>query len=150
MGWVRWFLGNERVSHFGDALLGMRTRRSDVRGLGGVAGGAAELARVDPDGGAWGAQRHRLEGAGGAVVVAAARRPPRPLEAVPAARQLPADRLVLVAAAAAQRPGVRHQDATERLAELRVEDGVNHRVECAVRVAQPRQNLKVKNYFVFL
>jgi len=58
-----------------------------------------------------------------------------------AARMLAADRLVLAAAAAAQRPRVRHQDAAERLAELGVENRVDHRVERAVRVAQPRQNL---------
>lgn len=124
----------------------MRSRRSDVCGFG-VAG--VELARVEPDdGAAWGAQRHRLEGAGGgAVVVAAAGRAPRALETVAAAaRMLAADRLVLAAAAAAQRPRVRHQDAAERLAELGVENRVDHRVERAVRVAQPRQNLLSKNW----
>lgn len=136
MGWR-----DDGFSHFGDAQ--MRLRRSDVRDLDGVASGA-EFARVDPDGGAGRAQRHRLKGAGGAaVVVVAAGRTARALEAVPAARQLAADRLVLAAAAAAQRPGVRHQDAAECLAELGVENRVNHRVERAVRVAKPRQHLPI-------
>jgi len=125
------------TSNFGGALfVGVGGSDVDLVGVG------ADLGRVDPGdlAAGRGARRHRLEG-GHAVVVADAGRaavglgPPRG-----AAQVLAADGLVLAAATAAA-PGVRHQNAAERVAELGVEDRVDHRVEGAVRVAQPGQHL---------